>query len=101
MSRRSRDYHKELIKDLKDHEEAAAYLNAALEESMKGDIESQELFLKALRNVAEAHGGLGALARRAHLNRENLYRILSEKGNPEFKTFVMLISALGFNLKLI
>ena len=41
---------------LKDLDEAAAYLNVALEESLKGDEESQHLFLIALRNVAEAQG---------------------------------------------
>jgi hypothetical protein len=54
---RSRNYHEELIRSLKDHKEAVAYLNTALEESMNEDAESQELFLKALRNVAEAQGG--------------------------------------------
>ena len=58
-----RDYHEELIEYLKDHDEAIAYLNAAREESMKGDEESQQLFLVALRNVAEAQGGLGKLAK--------------------------------------
>jgi hypothetical protein len=51
---RSRNYHDDLIKSLKDSKEAVAYLNTALEESMNGDKESQELFLKALRNVAES-----------------------------------------------
>ena len=51
---RSRSYQKELIDALKDDDEAVAYLNAALEESKKGDRESQELFLRALCNVAEA-----------------------------------------------
>jgi probable addiction module antidote protein len=96
---RSRSYQKELIEALKDHDEAVAYLNAALEESLKGDKESQELFLRALRNVAEAQGGLGKLAKKVHIRRENLYRILSEEGNPELTTFAMILSALGFSLK--
>lgn len=96
---RSRSYQEELIKALKDHDEAVAYLNAALEESMKGDKESQELFLRALRNIAEAQGGLGALAKKVHIRRENLYRILSKGGNPELKTFKMLLDAMGFRLK--
>ncbi len=40
---KSRSYQEELIEALKDHDEAVAYLNAALEESMQGDKESQEL----------------------------------------------------------
>jgi probable addiction module antidote protein len=96
---RSRDYHDELIKSLKDHDEAVAYLNAALEESMQGDAESQEVLLGALRNIAEAQGGLGTLAKKLRTRRENLYRILSPDGNPEFKTFTSILSALGFSLQ--
>jgi len=43
-------YQQDLIEALKNPEEAAAYLNAALEEGDK------ETFLLALRNVAEANG---------------------------------------------
>ncbi len=48
MDRFSRPYQDELLKALTDPEEAAAYLNAALDE---GD---NELFLLALGNVAES-----------------------------------------------
>lgn len=58
---RYRDYQEELIEYLKDHDEAVAYLNTDWEESLKGDEESQKLFLLALRNVAEAQGGLEKL----------------------------------------
>lgn len=54
---RSKKYQDFLIEQLKDHDEAVAYLNVALEESLKSDEESQHLFLIALRNVAEAQGG--------------------------------------------
>jgi hypothetical protein len=55
---RSRNYHDGLIKALKDPKEAVAYLKLALDESMRGDKESRELFLKALHNVAEAQGNI-------------------------------------------
>jgi len=97
--RRSVNYHDELIEELKDHDEAVAYLNAALEESFLGDEESQELLLKALRNVAEAQGGLGKLAKKTHLRREVLYRVLSTHGNPNLRTFTSLVSAMGLNLR--
>jgi probable addiction module antidote protein len=77
---------------LRDAGEAEEYLNAALEE---GD---PELFLLALRNVAEAHGGVAQLAEKAKLNRERLYKILSERGNPELKSLGALLHALGFRL---
>lgn len=53
---RSKKYQDWLIEKLKDHDEAVAYLNTALEEALKGDKEPQYLFLIALRNVAEAQG---------------------------------------------
>lgn len=97
--KRSIDYHDVLIEELKDHDEAIAYLNTALEESLLGDEESQQILLNALRNVAEAQGGLGKLAKKTHVRREVLYRILSSEGNPELRTFTSLIHAMGLNLK--
>ena len=88
----SKPYQPELIKSLKTPRRAAAYLNAALEE---GD---PEVFLLALRNVAEAQGGITQLAARAKLNRENLYRMLSERGNPELRSLDVILHALGLRL---
>jgi probable addiction module antidote protein len=48
--------------------------------------------------VAEAQGGLTQLAEKAKLNRESLYKILSERGNPELKSLNALPHALGFRL---
>ena len=48
MPKRTRDYHSWLLKELEDSERAANYLEAAVKDS-------PEMFLKALRNVAEAH----------------------------------------------
>ena len=64
---RSKKYQDFLIEELKDHDEAVAYLNAALEESLKGDEESKHLFLLALRNVVEAQGGISKLAKKLSL----------------------------------
>jgi len=97
---KSKKYQDWLIEKLRDHDEAVAYLNAALEESLRGDEESQHLFLLAVRNVAEAQGGVSELAKKAHLGRESLYKTLSEKGNPKWHTLVSLIIALGLNLRL-
>ena len=76
-----------------------ALVKTALEESLLGDNESQEILLNALRNVAEAQGGLGKLAKKTHLRREVLYRVLSPEGNPELRTFTSLIHAMGLNLR--
>jgi len=79
---------------LKDHKEAAAYLNAAIEE---GD---RAVFLLALRNVVEAHGGMAAIAEKAKLSRESLYRMLSRRGNPEIKSLLSLLHAMGLRLSI-
>lgn len=97
---KSKNYQEWLLEKLKDHDEAVAYLNAALEESLKGDEESQHLFLIALRNVAEAQGGISTLAKKAHVGRESLYKTLSGTGNPKWHTLVSLCVAMGLNLRL-
>lgn len=89
-------YHDEFVESLKDPEEAFGYLQIALEEYQQdSDIET---LLVALRNVALAQGGITKLARKTHLNRQNLYNILSKKGNPRLDTFGMIIKGLGFKL---
>jgi len=97
---RSRKYQDFLLEQLQDHDFAVAYLNEALNESLKGDEESQQLFLLALRNVADAQGGIGALAKKANVGRESLYKTLSGTGNPKWHTLVSLVIALGLNLRL-
>ncbi len=86
-------YQEDLIESLKSPKEAAAYLNAAIEE---GD---RELLLLALRNIANAQGGISAVAKKAHLNREHLYRLLSKRGNPEIKSLMTLLRAMGMELR--
>ena len=53
----------------------------------------------ALRNVAEARlGGMAQLAEQAGLNRESLYRMLSEQGTPVLSSLDKLLHALGLRL---
>jgi probable addiction module antidote protein len=77
---------------LQDPQEAAGYLNAALEDG------HPLVFMKALRDVAEAHGGLLKMARKTKLNRGNLYRILSERGNPEIMTLEKMLESVGLKI---
>ena len=90
--KKSKAYQPDLIESLRNAGEAEEYLNAALEE------DDPELFLLALRNVAEAQGGVAQLAKKSKLNRESLYKILSARGNPEFRSLDALLHALGFRL---
>ena len=56
------------------------------------------VFLLALRDVAEAHGGMSKIARTCKLNRESLYRMLSKKGNPSLQSLGKILLSLGFRL---
>ena len=90
---KTRDYYEQLQRELKDEAQAAAYLDAALED---GD---PQVFLLALRNVALAQGGIQSLARKTHLHRVNLNRMLSDKGNPELNSLSTIFRKMGFRLR--
>ena len=85
------DYRQGLLARLRDPDYAAGYLDACLKE---GELP----FLTGLRDVAEAHGGLGALARKTGLNREHLFRLLTERGNPRLLTLGRLTKACGLRM---
>jgi len=83
-----------LVKDLKDPEFAAAYLENVLQEG------SVNAFLIALRSVADANGGIGQIAKTTALGRESMYKTLSEDGNPQFVTIYSILKALGLKLSI-
>ena len=89
---RSASYDDLLMDMLQDKERAVAYLNAALDE------QDPRVFLIALRNVTQARGGIATVAAHSGLNRESLYRALSEKGNPSVQTLAAVLEALGARL---
>jgi len=95
MAKRTRDFETDLIQQLKDSEFAIEYLNASLEDSDEG---SDERFLIALRQVAQAQGGMTEIASKSGMTRPALYRALSETGNPEFLTLKALLDSLGLKL---
>ncbi|BCA96502.1 hypothetical protein TUM19329_28630 [Legionella antarctica] len=92
------DYDSDLITSLKDPEEAYGYLQVALKEYQEDN--NLEAFLVALKNVASAQGGMTKLAKTTKLNRQNLYKILSEKGNPRLDNFGTILKGLGFKLSI-
>ena len=91
-------YDEGLLEALKDPVEARAYLEVALDEC-EASGETAGLLL-ALRDVAQAQGGVGALADRSGLHRDQLYRILSSRSKPQLDKLMAIISALGFRLRL-
>ena len=71
---------------------AAAYLNAVLEDGDRAEL------MTALRYVTEAFGGVSAIARKTGLNTTTLYRTLSPRGNPELKSFMDIMKAVGMRI---
>ena len=76
-------------------EDIAAYLNAAIEEM--GD--DPRLLMMAFRNVAEAQGGVSAVARQANVDRVSLSRALSGKRTPRLDTLAKVSAACGVKLR--
>ena len=83
----------ELLRD--DPEFTNEYLAAALDEANEPG--GQTAMLVALRHIAEAQG-MSAVAERAGLPRESLYRALSPRGNPTIKTLLAVLKASGLHL---
>ena len=79
---------------LRNPQNAAIYLEECYSD---GDI---KLFQEALRNVAKAQeGGVKGFAKATGLNRSNLYRTLSKKGNPNSNTLKKVLDGLGIEMK--
>ena len=87
------DYKKGLLNRLQDPGYASDYLNEALKE------DSQEVFMLALRDVTRAKG-IAKTASESNLNRETMYRMLSEKGNPNLSSLNKLLDTLGLTLSI-
>ncbi len=88
-----RNYQEKMIRDLQDPELASAYLNQALID------DDPRVFLLALKNVFAARQvEMTQLSRDTELSRENLYRILSRRGNPKLTSIVSLLHTAGFSL---
>lgn len=93
MNRPAEDERDELIGRLRDPQYCSKYLTAAFRDSAG-------TFLMALRNVADAQKGMSKLAAEAGVNRENLYRTLSENGNPRLDTLWPVLKAIGLRVSL-
>ena len=95
MTRSWDDYMQE---ELADPKEAELYLAISIEEYLAdGDMDS---FLSSLRHVAKARGGMARVAKKTGLSRESLYRTLSRRGNPQFRTMLSVIHALGMRVRI-
>ena len=71
---------------------ALELLNGILEDGEQGEL------LIALRQMAKAFGGVQSVAEKANLNPTQLYRTLSEEGNPELRSLSAILKAMGLRL---
>lgn len=93
MPKRTRDHQTWLVEKLTDPKRAASYLNTAREDSPR-------MFLEAVKDVAQAQQ-MTAVAKKAGVQRESLYKALSTKGNPTFWTFVSVLDALNLDFEIV
>ncbi len=90
---KSKSYDEYLLNLLINPQEARDYLASALED---GD---PKVIAIALDYVVKARKiNKSQLARKTNINREHLYKILSESSNPEFKTLQSILKAIGYQL---
>ena len=71
---------------------AAATLDAILADGDQGEM------LVTLRQMTKAFGGMPAVAKAAELNATQLYRTLSQKGNPEVRSLNAVLRTMGLRL---
>jgi probable addiction module antidote protein len=84
----------DIAEHLDNDERIALFLEAVFED---GD---PAVIAAALGDVARARG-MSQVAKDAGLSRENLYRTLSEGGNPEFATILKVVRAIGYDLTIV
>ena len=75
---------------------AQLYLQVALDEIYED--QGIPAYLIALRRVIESRGGLGEIAAKSGLSRQQLYRTLSDNGNPTLTTLMKVTRAAGVKL---
>jgi probable addiction module antidote protein len=79
-------------KFLKSEEDIKYYLEAVFKDGAPEEI------AEALGNIAKARRVMGKIAKRAKVNNSSLYRSLSKKGTPYFKTINSAVHSLGYKL---
>jgi len=96
MAKRSVDFKKVLLEQLKDPNLAVAYLNEHFR--YRGPDRKRHLLL-GIKNVVEAQG-FTALSRQSGISRRTLYQAFSEKGNPTIETLLALLDTIGVRIRL-
>lgn len=71
---------------------AALVINTILENGDQGEL------LVILRQIAKAFGGVSVIAEQANLNPTQLYRTLSQNGNPALSSLLEILKAMNLRL---
>jgi probable addiction module antidote protein len=91
MQRKTRPYEIGLHERLQNKAHALSYIKAAAADSIEG-------LLLAVRDFVNATMGMSKVAEASDKNREHLYDMLSEDGNPRLKSFDAVLGALGLRV---
>ena len=94
---KTHSYHDYLIKSLQEIEEAAAYIQAILEEKEP----ESELLLTVLKDVVKAQGKVSIMAVNEQQNWEKLEELLKASGGEEIYRFIGLLKALGLKAEIV
>ncbi|MCC8363675.1 putative addiction module antidote protein [Lysobacter sp. A6] len=73
---------------------AAEYLDAVLEDGDQAEV------LIALRHIVNARSSIQKVAEQTELNATTLYRTLSPTGNPELRSLMKVLGAVGLRLSI-
>jgi probable addiction module antidote protein len=93
MEKRSGNFKEYLLERLKDPQERAGYINAALEDGDPG------ILLACLNDCAKAMGGKTWLSHEAHLSRQAITAIVSKNGNPKYRNLTRVLAPMGLRIK--
>ncbi|MEQ1665935.1 MAG: addiction module antidote protein [Bdellovibrionales bacterium] len=93
MKRKKIDFKQDFYRELEETEAAEAYLNDAIKSA------DFSVILLALRDIAKVKG-VSEIAKKSGIQREHLYTILSEHGNPTLDNFSSIMTALGYELSI-
>jgi probable addiction module antidote protein len=85
-----KSYRSRLMGKLLIPSEAKHYINAAF-------ADSTEMFFEAIKDVAQAHQ-MASVAKKSGVTRESLYRSLSKRGNPSWKTVLSVLKVVGLRI---
>lgn len=90
----TRTFNEFLTNDLKDTQEALAFLKVAIEEFLQNNDLTD--FNNALSVLIKAQGSVTQFAKNTGVSRTHLYKILKSKSEPKFSTLKQILCELGF-----